>query len=146
MLFLIPGQMTGPVYAPVSVSVLMVLAGVLFLYCENTGRRVHFSGTFWALLAAGFVLIFISFFTNGFSTTGDKTEAELTYWWPLLVAGDACGLGAILVAVRELRKKRDPDPDLYQSKQVQGVLTHPPSPRLRRTGSRQEREEEVEQE
>ena len=93
-------------YAPVSVSVLMVLAGVLFLRCENAGRRVHFSGLFWALLAAGFVLIFASFFTNGFSTTGDKTEADLTYWWPLLVLGDACGLGAILVAVRAPRRKQ----------------------------------------
>jgi hypothetical protein len=105
VLFLIPGQMTGPVYAPVSVSALMVLAGVLFLRCENAGRRVHFSGLFWALLAAGFVLIFASFFTNGFPTTGDKTEADLTYWWPLLVLGDGCGLGAILAAVRAPRRE-----------------------------------------
>jgi hypothetical protein len=102
VLFLVPGQMTGPVYAPVSVSALMVLAGVLFLHCENEGGRVRFSGTFWALLVGGFVLILVSFFTNGFPSTGDKTEADLTYWWPLLVVGDALGLAAMLSATRGL--------------------------------------------
>jgi len=102
VLFLIPGQMTGPVYAPVSVSALMVLAGVLFLHCENKGRRVRLGRVFWALLVGGFILILASFFTNGFPTTGDKTEADLTYWWPLLVAGDGLGLAAALYAVRGL--------------------------------------------
>jgi hypothetical protein len=93
--------MTGPVYAPVSVSVLMIAAGVLFLRCENAGGRVRFDGRFWALLVGGFVLILISFFTNGFPTTGEKTDADLTYWWPLLVAGDGLGLAAMLTATRK---------------------------------------------
>ena len=102
VLFLVPGQMTGPVYAPVSVSVLIIIAGVLFLHCENQGRRVQFEGRFWALLVAAFVLILISFYTNGFPTTGEKTEADLTYWWPLLVGGDGLGIAAMLTATRQL--------------------------------------------
>jgi len=101
VLFLVPGQMTGPVYAPVSVSALMILGGVLFLHCENQGRRVRFNGRFWSLLAGAFVLILISFYTNGFPTTGEKTEADLTYWWPLLVVGDGLGIAAMLTAVRK---------------------------------------------
>jgi hypothetical protein len=101
VLFLVPGQMTGPVYAPISVSVLMILAGVLFLRCENAGGRVWFNGRFWALLVGGFLLSLISFFTNGFPTTGEKTEADLTYWWPLLVAGDGLGVAAMLSATRK---------------------------------------------
>lgn len=101
VLFLVPGQMTGPVYAPVSVSVLMIAAGVLFLHCENQGRRVRFNGWFWALLVAAVVPILISFYTNGFPTTGEKTEADLTYWWPLLVVGDGLGIAAMLAATRK---------------------------------------------
>ena len=118
VLFLLGGQMTGPVYAPVSVSVLMVLGGVLFLRCENEGHRVHFDRLFWALIWTGFVLILFSFYTNGFPSTGQETEADLVYWWPLLVIGDALGLAALLHAVRDLRRKRGPDPDLYQSKKI----------------------------
>ncbi len=119
VLFLIPGQMTGPVYAPVSVAVLMTTAGVLFLHCENEGHRVRFGLWFWVLLLGGFTLIFVSFFTNGFPTTGMKTEADLTYWWPLLVVGDGCGVAALLYAVRGLFTKRGPDPDLYESRRVE---------------------------
>jgi len=101
VLFLVPGQMTGPVYAPVSVSALMIVAGMLFLHCENQGRHVRFNGRFWALLVGAFVLILISFYTNGFPTTGEKAEADLTYWWPLLVVGDGLGIAAMLTATRK---------------------------------------------
>ena len=116
VLFLVPGQMTGPVYAPVSVACLMVVAGVLFLHCENEERRVRFGRLFWGLLVGGFVLILISFYTNGYPSTGEKIEADLAYWWPLLVVGDGLGIAAMLCAVRDLFKKHAPDPDLYQSK------------------------------
>jgi hypothetical protein len=118
VLFLIPGQMTGPVYAPLSVAVLMTAAGVLFLHCENEGHRVRFGLWFWVLFLSGLALVFVSFFTNGFPTTGMKTEAELTYWCPLLVLGDGCGVAAMLWAVRELFSKREPDAGLYQSRRV----------------------------
>ena len=105
VLFLLPVQMTGPVYAPVSVAFLMVVAGVLFLHCENLGRRVRFDVRFWALFVAGFVLVLISFYTNGVPSTGDKTEADLVYWWPLLILGDGLGVAAMLSATREMMSR-----------------------------------------
>ena len=102
VLFLLPVQMTGPVYAPLSVSVLMIAGALLFLHCENTGRRVRFDVWVWALFAAGLAAILVSFYTNGVPSTGDKTEAELVYWWPLLVLGSGLGLVALLRATREL--------------------------------------------
>jgi len=116
VLFLLPVQMTGPVYAPVSVSALMIAAALLFLHCENVARRVRFDAVFWVLLAAGFAAILVSFYTNGVPSTADKAEADLVYWWPLLIVGDALGLAAMLWAARALFGKPRPNPDLYVSR------------------------------
>jgi hypothetical protein len=102
VLFLLPVQMTGPVYAPASVAVLMTVGGVVFLCCENAGCRVRYDARFWGLFLGGLLLVLISFYTNGVPSTYDKAEAELVYWWPLLVVGDGLGIAAMFSATREL--------------------------------------------
>jgi hypothetical protein len=118
VLFLLPVQMTGPVYAPVSVSVLMIAGALLFLHCENTGRRVRLDAWVWVLFAAAFAAILASFYTNGVPSTGGKGEADLVYWWPLLILGDGLGLVAMLRAARELFAKPTRGPDLYESRSI----------------------------
>jgi hypothetical protein len=98
LLFLLPVPWTGPVLAPLSVAVLMVLAGTVTYWRESTGRPMGIAGCHWLAILSGGTLIVLSLcwdFRNIMS--GGLPNV---FNWPLFVTGVLLGVIAWLHALR----------------------------------------------
>jgi len=61
ILFLIPVTWTGPVIAPVIVSLTMILLAMIIVFYDRQDATVRISGREWMLLIAGAFIVFLSF-------------------------------------------------------------------------------------
>ena len=64
LLFLIPVTWTGPVVAPVAISLMMITLALVILKSGGKNSRFHMSALSWAILIAGAVVVFLSFITD----------------------------------------------------------------------------------
>jgi hypothetical protein len=122
ILFLIPVLWTGPVIAPILVSLTMILLAGTVLYHDHRPG----SGTIrWQVLffvAAGSVLIFLSFiwdycsyvirhdsiqdlFHPGDASSSLRSYVPVTFNWILLMAGEAAEISGILILLKHPGKR-----------------------------------------
>ncbi len=99
VLFLIPLIWTGPVLAPSLVSVLLVVAALMYFARRDKAERVSISRVEWAVAISGGVVIFATFVLNhGAACAG---EMPRSYPWGLFTAGMAM---AVVVLARVWRR------------------------------------------
>jgi hypothetical protein len=94
LLFLIPVPWSGPVLAPMIVSVSMIGAGIAVLQGEAQGRLTPWRRRDWVGVAAGGIIIFISFTWNSRRIIAGKMPHS--FEWPLFALGEIIGLGTFL--------------------------------------------------
>lgn len=94
ILFLLPLPWVAPVYAPVSVALMMVAVGVVVARREASGWVCRADRTTWLLGAAGTLVLLYSFMRD--TAAGFGTALPKPYPLGLLVLGDALLLGSSL--------------------------------------------------
>jgi hypothetical protein len=99
VLFLIPVPWTGPVVAPVIVSVLLVVGGLLLWRKGARGEPVRFPLPLRILLLTGALLVLGSFLLD-FQLVLRQAEPP-PFRWGLFGAGVSLGLVALVLAVRK---------------------------------------------
>jgi hypothetical protein len=104
VLFLIPVPWIGPVIAPVAISILMVMCGVLMVKRVRAGK--HFRPTIlsWALSFIATGIILYSFVYDTPATLGERMPEPYLYW--MLVAGLVLYTVGFAVACRGERKSQ----------------------------------------
>ena len=85
ILFLIPLPWIGPVIAPVLVSLLMVVFGLMIVRRIEGGGEFRPKAASWVIASGATVLLLISFMHDVAATLGGALPAP--YQYPLLVAG-----------------------------------------------------------
>src|SRR5580704_8657223 len=94
ILFLIPLPWVGPVWAPILVSLTMIVCGVVSLRLGGLrGRPIHWFGVLAGALTI--VLAFVWDFRN--TTAGGMPNS---FNWQMLLAGEALGVSGFIAAVR----------------------------------------------
>ena len=89
LLFLIPVIWTGPVLAPVLVSVLMIVTGLIYYARQEAAESIRISNLEWVLTVVAAVIIFISFALNhGVAFRGG---VPARFAWEVFAAGMAVG-------------------------------------------------------
>lgn len=122
VLFLIPVVWTGPVVAPVIVSLTMIMLAFTLLFFDRRSEQLIINKPVFFLVILGSVLIFLSFiwdFTTfmhrqySLSAMLDlKTASEalnlytpVSYNWFLLLAGEAAVFSGIMIIILKNRKR-----------------------------------------
>ncbi len=103
ILFLIPFVWTGPVIAPVIVSIAMIATSIIYYSRKNRYEYVWISKLECALVILGAALIFLSFITNHQVALAGKVPDS--FHWEIFMAGLACGC---LAVTRILRRANEP--------------------------------------
>ena len=85
ILFLIPIPWAGPVIAPVTVAVAMLLYGIWLLYEDSKGVKVRFSKGFYWGVGIGCILILASFLIPGWEVLKEGTTTKFP--WTIYGAG-----------------------------------------------------------
>jgi hypothetical protein len=103
ILFLVPVPWVGPVIAPVIVSLSMILAGGTILWCEASGRPLHFHGLDWVSIFVGGLTVIVAFCWDwrGMAAGGWPRP----FHWPLFALGEAIGAAGFLHALFPGRSK-----------------------------------------
>ena len=100
VLFLIPVPWTGPVLAPVIVSVGLIVGSLMLLDRQQRDHRLHAPRRLWYLAVTGGALVLLSFMLD-FQVV--VAQAPLPpFRWGLFGAGIACGMTALALALRGL--------------------------------------------
>jgi hypothetical protein len=99
VLFLIPVPWTGPVLAPVVVSILLVVGGLLLWTKGARGERVRFPIPLRILALAGALLVLGSFVLD-FRVVLSQVQPP-TFRWGLFGTGVGLGVVALVLAVRK---------------------------------------------
>jgi hypothetical protein len=99
VLFLIPVPWTGPVLAPVVVSILLVVGGLLLWTKGARGERVRFPIPLGILALAGALLVLGSFVLD-FRVVLSQGQPP-TFRWGLFGTGVSLGVVALVLAVRK---------------------------------------------
>jgi hypothetical protein len=99
LLFLLPVPWSGPVLAPVIVSLSMIGGGVSVLRRQAYGRPVQLSTGHWAGVLLGGVVILLSFTWDYKIIVAGRLPHP--YEWLLFGLGEAIGLGAFLHGLRQ---------------------------------------------
>jgi len=98
ILFLIPVPWIGPVLAPVLVSVVLVVSGVLLMRRRERGEPIAFSAPLQMLCLAGAALVLASFMLD-FQTVL-RQEQPPPFRWGLFGSGVALAVVALVLAAR----------------------------------------------
>jgi hypothetical protein len=97
ILFLIPVPWIGPVLAPVLVSVVLVVAGVLLMRKRERGEPIAFSVPLRMLCLAGAALVLASFMLDYQAVL--RQEQPAPFRWGLFGTGVALAVAALVLAV-----------------------------------------------
>ncbi len=97
LLFLVPVPWVGPVIAPVLVSLSMIVAGGIILWCEAAGRPLCFSRLDWGSIFVGGLTVIVAF-------CWDWSHLMAGGWprpfhWSLFALGEAIGAAGFLHAL-----------------------------------------------
>jgi hypothetical protein len=96
LLFLLPVPWVGPVLAPVLVALSMIVAGVLVLWREASGRPVRSNWPHWLALCLGGLLIVTAFCWDYRNILAGGEPNPFN--WPLFLLGVGVGLTSFLHA------------------------------------------------
>lgn len=96
ILFLIPLPWIGPVIAPASIAIMMILIGVFILFLYKRGYDFRPSLFSWILVLAGTALILYSFM--GDTGAGLHQHMPLPYRYDLLTVGEILYAAAVFFA------------------------------------------------
>lgn len=97
ILFLIPVPWVGPVISPTLVAAVMIVAGLLVLRRERSGRRVEFGTGHWLGIVAGGIVLVISFCWDWrFVMAGGVPRR---FPWPIYLTGLAVAIAAFGAAM-----------------------------------------------
>jgi hypothetical protein len=103
ILFLVPVPWVGPVISPVLISVSMIVAGWIMLWCEAADRPLRFGGLDWAAIFAGGLTVIVAFCWDCPNTAAGGWPQPFN--WPLFAVGEAIGVAGFLHAF--FRRQRD---------------------------------------
>ena len=97
LLFLIPFPWVGPVLAPLLVAISMVLSGTLLLWLEWADKPVRISWQHWSAIVLGGFVIIVAFCWDYRNVMAGGMPTDFP--WPILLIGEAIGLGGFSLAV-----------------------------------------------
>jgi hypothetical protein len=103
ILFLIPVPWTGPVIAPILVSLSMIGSGLVLLSREYDNNPVHLARWRWSLILLGGALILAAFVWDFRNTASGGYPNPFN--WPLFAVGEAIGLGSFVTSLRHSRSR-----------------------------------------
>jgi hypothetical protein len=111
VLFLIPLPWIGPVIAPVSVAVLMIVFSIMMLHSYRKGTDVKPTLLAYLLGIAGTALVLYSFMYDLGATLHQAMPKA--YRYELLIAGDLCFIAAFIISYMKSRStlQRAPTPE-----------------------------------
>ena len=98
ILFLIPLPWIGPVIAPVTIAIMMILAGLLITFLYKRGYDFQPSSLAWVLTIIGTLIILYSFMRD--TGAGLHQHMPLPYIYEALIAGEILYLLALFFAWR----------------------------------------------
>jgi hypothetical protein len=98
MLFLIPLPWIGPVIAPISIAIMMILAGLLITALYKRGYDFQPPFLTWVLTIIGTLAILYSFMRD--TGAGLHQQMPLPYRYDLLIAGEILYVLALFLAWR----------------------------------------------
>ena len=98
ILFLIPLPWIGPVIAPVSIAIIMILTGLLITFLYKRGYDFQPSSLAWVLAIIGTIVILYSFMRD--TGAGLHQHMPLPYIYEALIAGEILYLLALFFAWR----------------------------------------------
>ena len=98
ILFLIPLPWIGPVIAPISIAIMMILAGLLITALYKRGYSFRPSFLTWVLTIIGTLTILYSFMRD--TGAGLHQQMPLPYRYDLLIAGEILYVLALFLAWR----------------------------------------------
>ena len=98
ILFLIPLPWIGPVIAPVTIAIMMILTGLFIILLFKKGYNFQPSSLAWVLTMVGTILILYSFMRD--IGAGLHQHIPLPYRYEVLIAGEILYLLAIFFAWR----------------------------------------------
>jgi hypothetical protein len=101
ILFLIPLPWIGPVIAPVSISILLIIFGVFIAYLFQKGREFKPTLISYIFALAGAVVILYSFMKDTDATLHQRLPQP--YQYELLIIGELFFIGAFLVSYVKMR-------------------------------------------
>lgn len=97
LLFLLPVPWVGPVITPVVVASSMIAVGLTMLWREYRGDPVKIGRGRWAVILAGWAVVFAAFTADMVNTT--RGGYPKTFQWLLFTAGELTWLFAFLGAL-----------------------------------------------
>lgn len=98
ILFLLPVPWTGPVLAPVLVSLSMIGSSSVVLSREYKGRPVHLTRSRWLLIVLGGIIIFAAFIWDFRNTASGGYPNP--FHWLLFLLGEAIALVSFVSSLR----------------------------------------------
>jgi hypothetical protein len=107
ILFLIPAPWTGPVLAPVLVSLVLIAAGLMIIRCTHLRRHFTPGPTAWLLSILATALVLASFLSNARAVVCQQPPGS--YWYGALAAGLLCYATAIWTAWRNCMASQSAD-------------------------------------
>ncbi len=102
VLFLIPLPWIGPVIAPVSIALLMIVAGILIICSSHKGHDFRPTIMSWVLALGGIIIVLYSFMYD----TGATLHQQLPkpYRYELLILGDLLFIASFLISYFKMGK------------------------------------------
>jgi hypothetical protein len=100
LLFLIPVIWTGPVLAPMLVSVLLIATGLLYYTRRGASEAVAIPAVEWAVAMGGGFVVFLSFALNHGPVYGG--DMPVRFPWEVFIAGMAMGTAILARVARRI--------------------------------------------
>lgn len=104
ILFLIPVPWTGPVIAPVLVSVSMIVGGVFALWREYNNKPLRLTPWRWAFILLGGATVVVAFVWDFRNTANGGTPNPFN--WFLFALGEAIAVAAFVTSLRSQPRRQ----------------------------------------